>query len=545
MNTDIAALQTIVDVLQDNDCVTDVVPVVEGTTIIGYTLRFLHHAPITIYHGEKGEKGDEGLTPTIGIRQDTDGVWYWTLNGEWLTDSLGNKIKTESRDGKDGENGQDGKDGEDGQNGITPQLKIEEEYWYVSYTDGASWERLGKATGETGTTGESFFRDVTQDAENVYLIPSDGTTVTVPKGTSLNISFAESDLTRMSVNSTRELHYTVTGAISEATVEALSSADMKVKVEPDDATGINGKIVLVSGAEINDDSKVVIFVTNGERMLMRTLLFDKVGISVVEETTKCVDAAGGRIELAFLSDSDCEAEIPDEARSWVRVAPSSRALTPHSIVLDIAANTDRPRSTVVTVRSVSVPTQCIEYTVEQAVGSTLLLYTTTGPCLQLSSDAFDAAIVSHTFKNGVGTIIFDKPITFLPKNTFADNPTLTGIAIPEGVTSIETYAVSGCSSLTSIKLPENLTTIGTDTFAQCYALTDIIIPGNVTLIKDEAFCGCFALTSVYCRSVIPPVLGNYTFENTPNPTIYVPTASVEAYRAQWSEYASQIVGYEF
>lgn len=138
MNTDIAALQTIVDVLQDNDCVTDVVPVVEGTTIIGYTLRFLHHDPITIYHGEKGEKGDkgdkgdEGLTPTIGIRQDTDG---------------------------------------------------------------ASWERLGKATGETGTTGESFFRDVTQDAENVYLIPSDGTTVTVPKGTSLNISFAESDLT--------------------------------------------------------------------------------------------------------------------------------------------------------------------------------------------------------------------------------------------------------------------------------------------------------------------------------------------------------------
>ena len=542
MNTDIAALQTIVDVLQDNDCVTDVVPVVEGTTIIGYTLRFLHHAPITIYHGDKG---DEGLTPTIGIRQDTDGVWYWTLNGEWLTDSLGNKIKAESRDGKDGENGQDEKDGEDGQDGVTPQLKIEEEYWYVSYTDGASWERLGKATGETGTTGESFFRDVTQDAENVYLTLSDGTTVTVPKGTSLNISFAESDLTRMPVNSTRELHYTVTGAISEATVEALSSADMKVKVEPDDATGINGKIVLVSGAEINDDSKVVIFVTNGERMLMRTLLFDKVGIPAVEETTKCVDAAGGRIELAFLSDSDCEAEIPDEARSWVRVAPSSRALTPHSIVLDIAANTDRPRSTVVTVRSVSVPTQCIEYTVEQAVGSTLLLYTTTGPCLQLSSDAFDAAIVSHTFKNGVGTIIFDKPITFLPKNTFADNPTLTGIAIPEGVTSIETYAVSGCSSLTSIKLPENLTTIGTDTFAQCYALTDIIIPGNVTLIKDEAFCGCFALTSVYCRSVIPPVLGNYTFENTPNPTIYVPTASVEAYRAQWSEYASQIVGYEF
>ena len=70
MNTDIAALQTIVDVLQDNDCVTDVVPVVEGTTIIGYTLRFLHHAPITIYHGEKSEKGEKGDKGDEGLKRE-------------------------------------------------------------------------------------------------------------------------------------------------------------------------------------------------------------------------------------------------------------------------------------------------------------------------------------------------------------------------------------------------------------------------------------------------------------------------------------------
>ncbi|MBO5803816.1 MAG: hypothetical protein J6R25_01895, partial [Bacteroidales bacterium] len=38
----------------------------------------------------------------------------------------------------------------DGEDGITPQLKIEDDYWYVSYDNGITWERLGKAFGADG-----------------------------------------------------------------------------------------------------------------------------------------------------------------------------------------------------------------------------------------------------------------------------------------------------------------------------------------------------------------------------------------------------------
>ncbi|WP_288057638.1 PL29 family lyase N-terminal domain-containing protein, partial [Xylanibacter rodentium] len=114
MNTNISALQTIVGALQNNDYVTGVAPVTSNGETIGYTITFTKSAPITIYHGQNGKDGangadgKDGHTPVIGVRQDTDGVYYWTLDGNWLLDNSGNKIKAE---GRDGQNGADGKDG--------------------------------------------------------------------------------------------------------------------------------------------------------------------------------------------------------------------------------------------------------------------------------------------------------------------------------------------------------------------------------------------------------------------------------------------------
>lgn len=128
MNGNIGALQTLLQALQSNVSITKVNPVTEGGKTVGYTISFSKGDPITIYHGEKGDKGDtgiagkDGVTPVVGVRRDADNVYYWTLNGEWLIDDAGNKVKAVGENGKDGENGIDGKPGMDG---ITPQLKIE------------------------------------------------------------------------------------------------------------------------------------------------------------------------------------------------------------------------------------------------------------------------------------------------------------------------------------------------------------------------------------------------------------------------------------
>lgn len=196
MNTNISSLQTIVGALQKNDYVTSVTPVTKNGETIGYTIAFSKSAPITIYHGENGKdgangadgkdgvNGKDGHTPVIGVRQDSDGVYYWTLDGEWLLDDAGNKIKAE---GRDGQNGTDGKDGADGKDGITPQLRIENGYWYVSTDNGTTWTNLGKATGEDGKDGkdgidgDSFFKSVdTTDSEYVVFTLADGTQIKLP-----------------------------------------------------------------------------------------------------------------------------------------------------------------------------------------------------------------------------------------------------------------------------------------------------------------------------------------------------------------------------
>lgn len=52
---------------------------------------------------------------------------------------------------------------------VTPELKIEEDYWWVSYDKGASWTKLGKAVGESSAGGDSMIKEIRQDEGCVYV----------------------------------------------------------------------------------------------------------------------------------------------------------------------------------------------------------------------------------------------------------------------------------------------------------------------------------------------------------------------------------------
>ena len=67
----------------------------EGNETVGYTISFRLADPITIYNGAKGTDGE---TPQIGLTQAEDDNWYWTLNGELLTDADNNPIRANGQD---------------------------------------------------------------------------------------------------------------------------------------------------------------------------------------------------------------------------------------------------------------------------------------------------------------------------------------------------------------------------------------------------------------------------------------------------------------
>lgn len=187
-NTNITALQSAVTALQNNVYVTSIAPVKSGSDVIGYVIVFSNSESITIYHGTDGKdgadgsNGKDGISPVIGVRADADGVYYWTLNGDWLLGSDGNKIQASGKDGAPGQDGTSGTDGKNGIDGNTPKLKIVDGYWYVSYDGGQTWESetLGQATGDKGYT---MFEEVTYDTDYVYITMAGGEKLTLPRVT--------------------------------------------------------------------------------------------------------------------------------------------------------------------------------------------------------------------------------------------------------------------------------------------------------------------------------------------------------------------------
>lgn len=201
-------------------------------------------------------------------------------------------------------------------------------------------------------------------------------------------------------------------------------------------------------------------------------------------------------------------------------------------------------------------------TVSKACDGNPLTY---GDTTSLVGDSFNT-IRTAEIKNCV-TVIG----TLDGAGTFNNATNMTSVIFPSGLTSIYDSTFWGCTSLSGVTLPNSLTYIGNDAFRECTSLTSITIPDSVQTIGGLAFYNCTGLTTViigtgfagttnpghsfqYCtnlqsvsvRAATPPVIDNFFFDSTPiangNGTIYVPSASVNAYKSAsgWSAYADRI-----
>ena len=167
INTNISSLVTVVDALKNSDQITSVTPLSDGS---GYTITFSKSGTITIYNGKNGvdgtngtngangENGADGHTPVISVKLDTDGQYYWTVDGEYLTDADGKKIPATAHI-------------------ATPQIRINEGNFEISYNEGLTWEIIGNA----GASDDVVFKQVIDGPASVLFVLSDGTQIEIPK----------------------------------------------------------------------------------------------------------------------------------------------------------------------------------------------------------------------------------------------------------------------------------------------------------------------------------------------------------------------------
>lgn len=191
------------------------------TTDNGYVIKFSDGTTATITNGQDGAPGQDGkdaAAPQIGV-QEIDGVLYWTVNGELLKFN-GENIRVTGNDGQDGAPGQDGQDGKDG---ITPQFKVEEGKWYISF-DGTEWSEVGSAVTEVKSVV------TVETTDEAYIFHIDDTTISIPKTNAFSLKLDQDDSIELKAGERIMLTYNIVGE-DETTHVAVESSNFKAELD--------------------------------------------------------------------------------------------------------------------------------------------------------------------------------------------------------------------------------------------------------------------------------------------------------------------------
>lgn len=210
---------------------------------------------------------------------------------------------------------------------------------------------------------------------------------------------------------------------------------------------------------------------------------------------------------------------------------------------------------------------------------------------------------SESFYNNSTLVSVELPSTLLEiqESSFGHCKNLKNITLPDSILEIGQFAFKFCESIPNINIPNDINYIAPGVFRGCTSLSyfegkyakdngrcviknnnliafapasrsdyiipneaksiysyafnscnnlkTITIPENITSIHNDAFSDCNNLTKVYCKSLIPPSIGENIFEirksgvATVNCLIYVDNSCVDVYKSKWAPYKDYIVSY--
>lgn len=224
VNQNVNSINALVDAAKKAVTITKV-----ETLIDGYKIYFSDGTISTISNGVNGTDGKDGVdgkdavAPVIGIKEE-EGVYYWTIDGEFVLNN-GQKVPVTGKDG------------------LTPQFKIQDGKWYVSF-DGNTWN----AVPVTGTEKPELVMSETDDE---YVFTLGETTIRIAKEHAFMIKVT-SDVQKVTPGEVVSFGYTVTGA--DATTHVIIEAN-GVEAQLDEEKSL---VTVTVPSVIEDNSYVMV-----------------------------------------------------------------------------------------------------------------------------------------------------------------------------------------------------------------------------------------------------------------------------------------------
>lgn len=322
INTNISSLVTVVDALKNSDQITSVTPLSDGS---GYTITFSKSGTITIYNGKNGvdgtngtngsngQNGNDGHTPVISVKLDTDGQYYWTVDGEYLTDADGKKIPATAHI-------------------ATPQIRINEGNFEISYNEGMTWEVIGNA----GASDDVVFKQVIDGPASVLFILSDGTQIEIPKTQQFVINVTSTDIVA-SAGQQAFVDFTVSGADENTVVDAFGTKGYEASVMMTNAS--TGSLTITVPDPMTD-GKVYLMAVKSDGSTAARIFSCEEGVFSVDETAFAakVPAAGGNVEVPVRTNVSGYMVMVDPGNQWIKHV-ETKAVKTETLVFSVEANT--------------------------------------------------------------------------------------------------------------------------------------------------------------------------------------------------------------
>ncbi|MBR0239771.1 MAG: hypothetical protein IJQ52_01405 [Bacteroidales bacterium] len=291
VNNDLASISAIVAALNQKVYVENVATV-DG----GFTITFTNGKSYTVTNGEAGH------TPLISVKQDEDGAYYWTVDGEWLLDSGNEKVRADA---------------------IAPKVKLENDKWYISTDNGVTWVEAGPAA------TDPIFKSVSQENGYLILTLQNDETITLPMAElmkKLQLIFDESLIKSISAGATATAPYEVIVPEGETfDFDTFENNGYTVNIIPANDEGLSGEIS-VTAPDPAIQGKVLFILTGSEGSTFVKTVTINANPAIYVPTTYDVDYQAGSFEIAVSANVPYTSEI-EAGVTWLHKGPAENAFT--------------------------------------------------------------------------------------------------------------------------------------------------------------------------------------------------------------------------
>lgn len=331
LNGQVAGLTEVIDQWKKGGFVESIQELPDKT---GYTITFVGGKTVTLYHGAKGEKGDkgedgldgqngqnglngnpgkDGSTPSLKL--DTDGNYYWAVNGEFIIVD-GKKVPAT----------------------IAPVFSINDAGDLIM-TVGGKETNLGHVKGDAGLSGDSLIEKIEPGEDAVTFTLKDGSKFSIPvaKAFKLIITNPEQEVTAGAV---LEIPYTVQNGNENTVVDCFANGNYTARIE-------NGNVVINVPDPVTS-GQVLVWAQNDlglfSMVKLNFLVKAEVIILTAEADYQTIPAEAGTFDINLTSNIEVEVRVPAEA-TWVKAVLTRAA---YVLALSLEENTTgAPREAVI------------------------------------------------------------------------------------------------------------------------------------------------------------------------------------------------------